>query len=351
MKNNFNAIKVKICVGFASKDKKFKETFQNHLSPLNLDITWSNLSTPKNVNFNHNGDIRKKIKELSSSQIIVFLVSPNFLSLENFDKYVNVDLYENNRRKVVVIPIILDFCIWKNTPLKNFEPLPKNGTPVTDRTIWSNQNQAFHEITIAIDRRIEEIKIQEKERRETDQQKRMQLFQDKGVVPFVNRPESNLSKLLNNAHTYCRVLDSYKKHLSYGFFILLLIVTLTIFNLFAESKIDKAKQFPVTFLNHLNDRQCPTAWKMIANEYSIPDTEFMKNCSQIAKVEHKLSKVMFESDTKVKLYVEWQYCQDRNLYYASELWWLQWNVNDRQWFLDINKTQPNKGFPQRRADC
>jgi hypothetical protein len=413
---NNNITEVKIFVGFAIEDNKLKRNFEKHLSPLKSEsnIIWCNFNPLNHADENHNLISQKNIEELSSSHMILFLVSPAFISLESFGKYVNASLAARKNRKVIVIPIILDFCNWKITALKDLEPLPKNGFPVADRK-WANRNHAFNEITAEIHKRLEEVREIIRKKQEEVENYKKRRFQYQGIVQDIYRQNQNLSddsKTQLKYHQECleiqdrdaRAIEaevqekfipdeieennyyrptSFKNgptHPSFsgteetalgcGCLILLLVAFSIFFNPFnsqnnllsenrkpvemtkkisKEEKDDKAKQFPLVFLNAINSRDCQKALKMREKEDSKYQEEFMITCSRMNKVKHRLTNVIFEDNERIKLYVEWEYCQARNLYYVSALWWLQWNTNDQQWLLkDI---EPNKNSPQRRESC
>ncbi len=420
---NKNINEIKIFVGFSSKDEKNKQGFAKYLNSLSSgnNIIYYDFGTLNHVDGNHshnhnNLNPQKNIEELSSSHVILFLVSSNFILLENFNKYVNLALKARKTQEAIVIPIILDLCHWKKSALKDLEPLPKNGVPVTNRK-WTNKNQAFYEIADAIDKIIEEIREIRRQKQEAIENYEKKKFQYKGIVQDVYRQNHNLSdeskkqlkyhqecleiqdrdaraieaevqeqfiidevdeieeddygfpSAFKNASIHSSFSETEGTALGCGCLIILLIALSTLFNLFnsqnnllnekgtqagisqeisRENKLQRAKQFPIIFLNALNAHECQKAWKMRAEEYKLPSAEFIKRCSQATKVEYKLSKVIFEDNKKVKLYVEWQYCQNQNLYYVAEHWWLQWNTNNQQWLL--NNTD-SKNPPQRRANC
>ena len=204
MNNNQSKVEVKVFIGFSNQDLKFKNLFANHLSPIRENINWFCLDTPNHHHLNNMDDrnlyihIQERLNQISSSQVILFLISPALLSLEKFDLYVQTALAAKDEKGVEVIPIILDFCTWNITPLKDLEPLPKNGYPVTHPS-WSNQNQAFTEITDAIHQTIEDIR---KAREEQIQIYRNNLFQYKIIVQNFYKQNSNLSSELTRLLMY-----------------------------------------------------------------------------------------------------------------------------------------------------
>jgi TIR domain len=84
-------------------------------------------------------------KHLNSAQIILLLISPDFVaSDECWDIEMNRALERQKEEKTLVIPVLLRPLDYnKEAPFSHLRVLPKNGKPVTS---WSNQDEAFEDI-------------------------------------------------------------------------------------------------------------------------------------------------------------------------------------------------------------
>jgi len=73
-------------------------------------------------------------KELKTSDIILFMVSMNFLATDYiWDVEIENALKRHEKREATVIPIILSPCDWegKATPFSELNPLPSKGEPIS----------------------------------------------------------------------------------------------------------------------------------------------------------------------------------------------------------------------------
>lgn len=83
-------------------------------------------------------------KHLSHARIILLLVSAAFLdSHDCYDIQMSRAIERYEQGNASVIPIILQPCAWKSTPLKELQPLPKDGKPVSKR----NKGEVFFEMS------------------------------------------------------------------------------------------------------------------------------------------------------------------------------------------------------------
>jgi hypothetical protein len=103
---------------------------------------------------------RKIDSNLESAQIILLLVSPDFVASDYcYEKEVEkaMQRYESGQSKV--IPVILRPVDLSGTPFSKLQALPKNAEPVTK---WQNEDEAFYEIAQAI-KLVVETFVQENE--------------------------------------------------------------------------------------------------------------------------------------------------------------------------------------------
>ena len=85
---------------------------------------------------------------LSSSDILLYLVSAPSLASENCNKELGKALVSNIR----VIPIILEDCDWKHHKLSGYEVLPEKGKPISE---WTHESKAWQNVVEGIRRVID----------------------------------------------------------------------------------------------------------------------------------------------------------------------------------------------------
>lgn len=95
-------------------------------------------------------------KQLESADIIILLVSPDFLaSAYCYDIEVVRAMQRHERDEACVIPVILRFTDdWQSALFGKVQALPKDGQPVTD---WDNRDEAFADVAAGIRRAVEEL--------------------------------------------------------------------------------------------------------------------------------------------------------------------------------------------------
>lgn len=153
----------KIFISYSKKDLGMVNVFQDHLSALERDKllnTW--YCTELKAGEDWDESIQNHFNE---SNIICFMISPNFMKTDYIFEYEVKKALERKRKgddNFIIVPIIMDFCIWtsenENYNLGKYTALPYTVKPVTD---FDNQNAAW--LIIA-----ECIKILIKERKQPD---------------------------------------------------------------------------------------------------------------------------------------------------------------------------------------
>src|SRR5262249_17169621 len=89
-------------------------------------------------------------KKLNTAQIILLLVSPDFINSDYcYGIEIQRALERHQRGEATVIPIILRDVFWHGEPLGKLQALPTDGKAVTDPD-WHNPDRAFYTITNGI---------------------------------------------------------------------------------------------------------------------------------------------------------------------------------------------------------
>lgn len=112
-------------------------------------ITWYDLDmTPPGVDWREDINLH-----LDSAQIILILVSPDFLDSNYSWEVMQRALARHQTKTARVIPIILRPSFWKNTPLGKLRPLPRDGKAMTS---WKSFDLAFLDVAWGIREAIED---------------------------------------------------------------------------------------------------------------------------------------------------------------------------------------------------
>ena len=142
---------IEVFLSYAHEDEELAQQFKKHLSILQLQglITWYDLNmTPPGV------DWREDIKlHLDSAQIILILVSPDFLASNYSWEVMERALARHRTKTARVTPIILRPTFWKNTPLGKLRSLPRDGNAMTT---WKSFDLSFLDVARGIREAVED---------------------------------------------------------------------------------------------------------------------------------------------------------------------------------------------------
>lgn len=140
------AIKIFFC--YAHEDELLLNKLRTHLKPFQqqglIDV-WHDRDISAGAEW------EQEINEhLDTAQIIILLVSPDFMASEycyGIEMKRAIDRHE--RGEVRVIPVILRPVHWRGEPLGKLQALPKDAIPVTD-PVWHDLDAAFFDVTEGI---------------------------------------------------------------------------------------------------------------------------------------------------------------------------------------------------------
>jgi TIR domain-containing protein len=80
-------------------------------------------------------------KHFNTSQIILLLISPDFLASDYaYSKELMKAMQRHEAGGAYVIPIIVRPVAWQEAPFGKLQALPRDGTPITR---WGNMDEAF----------------------------------------------------------------------------------------------------------------------------------------------------------------------------------------------------------------
>ncbi len=98
----------------------------------------------------------QEIKQhLNTAQIILLLVSPDFMDSDycyGIEMTRAIERHKSGEARV--IPIILRWAIWKETPIGKLQGLPTDASPITSGK-WHDQDEAFYDVAKGIREAVE----------------------------------------------------------------------------------------------------------------------------------------------------------------------------------------------------
>jgi hypothetical protein len=138
----------KAFISYSHRDEKALDRLHTHLATLRRagEITdWFDREILAG------GNLDSEIgSNLSDSEFFFALISPDFLASNYcYEREMKTALKRHEEGSLRVIPIILEPCDWKSTPLAQLKALPKDGKPIST---WTNENVAYLDIVTELRR-------------------------------------------------------------------------------------------------------------------------------------------------------------------------------------------------------
>src|SRR5947209_5925662 len=131
--------RVSIFASYAPQDTALQQELKEHLRSLQqqgLISLWADTDSNARTEGEHEVD-----QHLNTAQIILLLVSPDFLASDYcYDVEMKRALERHERGEARVIPVILRPVHWQEAPLGYLQALPNNAKPVT---VWSDREEAW----------------------------------------------------------------------------------------------------------------------------------------------------------------------------------------------------------------
>jgi hypothetical protein len=125
-------------ISYCHKDDSYLREMEKWISPL-IVPTKLNYWYDKKLN---GGDKLLKINEkLEKSDIVLILLSQNYLASESCKK--ELDFALENQNSKTIIPVILSTCTWLDTGCSKNLALPKDGLPIDD---WQSKEKAWKDV-------------------------------------------------------------------------------------------------------------------------------------------------------------------------------------------------------------
>ena len=140
---------------YAHEDKALLNKLKTHLKLLqreHLIDFWDDRD------INAGSEWEKEISEhLNTAQIILLLVSPDFLASDYcYGTEMKRAMERHERGEAYVIPIILRPVFWRTSPFGKLQALPMNAKPVVS-SAWNNWDEAFLNVAVGIRKVVEQL--------------------------------------------------------------------------------------------------------------------------------------------------------------------------------------------------
>src|SRR6266849_3958079 len=146
-----SAKSVEVFYSYAHEDEEMRDKLEKRLDSLRrqgLISQWHDRRIGAGTEWAQEIDTH-----LNTASIILLLISPGFMkSTYCYDIEMKRALERHQAKEACVIPIILCPTEWHNAPFAKLQALPSQGKPITT---WTNQDEAFFDITRGIRRAIE----------------------------------------------------------------------------------------------------------------------------------------------------------------------------------------------------
>ena len=150
---------MKLFYSYAHADEEYRNDLEKHLSTLKQDGLidgWHDRKILPGTFFQREID-----RNLEDADIIVLLVSSDFLASPACQKETRDALDMREGQGTTVIPVIIRPCDWKSRDIGGLQALPKDGRPVSD---WPSRDDAFLNIAegiTAIARDLADIEVRD----------------------------------------------------------------------------------------------------------------------------------------------------------------------------------------------
>lgn len=129
----------KLFFSYSHKDEALRDQLETHLAMLKRQgvlSSWHDRRIPAGKVIDSEID-----KNLDSSDIILLLVSPDFIASDYcYEKEMKRALEHHESGSAKVVPVILRPCEWHGASFGKLRATPRDGKPITT---WNNQDEAF----------------------------------------------------------------------------------------------------------------------------------------------------------------------------------------------------------------
>ena len=132
-------MEINLFISYSHKDETYREQLETQLSIMkrnNIVTAWSDRRIIPGQEWEGLIDAN-----LNSAEVILLLVSPDFLSSDYcYENEMTRAIERHNEGEAVVVPIIVRPCDWHGTPFNKLQALPKEAKAVSK---WGNEDEAW----------------------------------------------------------------------------------------------------------------------------------------------------------------------------------------------------------------
>lgn len=132
----------KVFISYSHRDEKALDRLHVHLAMLKregLVETWYDRQLFAGQEIDH--EISANLRD---SEIFIALTSPDFLASNYcYEQEMKTALDRHEAGSLIVIPVIIEACDWKTSPLGRLKALPKDGKPIST---WTNEAVAYLDV-------------------------------------------------------------------------------------------------------------------------------------------------------------------------------------------------------------
>jgi hypothetical protein len=145
-------MRVSCFISYAHRDRPLCEEIVDALGVLEKELdVWYDRSLVAGDEFT-----RKIEEKLKDARLVLLLVTGNFLSSTWAAKEVRRALFDHDRQRGRVIPLILRDCAWQETPFAGLQALPAGGRAVEH---WPARTDAIADIVAGVARAAAELGV------------------------------------------------------------------------------------------------------------------------------------------------------------------------------------------------
>ena len=149
--------KVNLFYSYSHRDEDYRDELEKHLATLRRDgliDEWHDRKIDAGDDFNEEIN-----KHMERAHIILLLFSSDYIDSEACDRELKKAMQLRKKKQVVVIPVILRDCPWKDTVVSKLMAVPTDGLPVSQ---WENKDAAWQDVYNHIKKRVRRIRGQRK---------------------------------------------------------------------------------------------------------------------------------------------------------------------------------------------
>jgi len=144
------AAKLKAIFSYSHRDTEKLERLKTHSAML---VREGRMTLWHDRDINGGTPLDREIAErLSDCEFFLPLLSPDYLSSGYcYNREMRHAIARHRKGELRVVPVILEPCDWRSSPLGRFKALPRDGKPIST---WDNENEAMLDVVTELRRLI-----------------------------------------------------------------------------------------------------------------------------------------------------------------------------------------------------